>query len=902
MNWTRRADLKSQLQRLWDKGDVLASMVSGETCFPRRLQFKSPNAKEMVDCFDDVRRWVSEINSIPNCRIVSLERKNQVLGRNSLPHEVWIDNIDDFASWLGKKREIDSFSRIVESTRQEHPELLSWLTKKPLLALTHAGHWRAILTVISWVAQHPRPGIYIRQIDIASVHTKFIEENRSLLGELLDLVLPATAINDEFVGTSQFAARYGFKDKPLRVRFRLLDSSQSLLPSVGDQDITLDAHTFSKLDVNVQRVFITENEINFLAFPQMANSMVIFGAGYGFESLSAATWLLHCDMYYWGDIDSHGLAILHSLRTSFPHVRSILMDEQTLLRFQDLRTPEPEQHQAETLDALTVEEAAVYRGLKHGTWGDNFRLEQERIDWGYACDTIRDAVTTSEAAAREESLAIVTCSDLTDHLRPSKCDLRLWLRKHAEPTDGAPYDDFIRIQYDQLIARQMDCLADCLDLSRFDERTRATATADAIANRAPVIFKPLLNATCKLAGTNVRISGEGDFLILENGRYCVRNVTLARRSDAGTHSEVQLKLQLFAWLMRRGVHESPARLELFNGRAELQPVQDDLGRASLRTLCTIIATQNLPRPPYEPVGWTKCDGCTFRTHCFTKAESCNDVALLLNVDQATAHALHRAGAGTIQSLIDIFDESSLERLQINANGKTSRVGKKASTILATAKAAASKESLWLQPPTLPSVHNYVVFDFEGLPPHLETEALVFLWGLQIFGQDEEPYRFALAENADQDQQAWSVFLKHAQSIFAKHGNIPFYHWNHYETTMLRSYIAKYGDNDGIAHRITANAIDLLQMVRSSVALPIYSYGLKVVERYVGFERKLSTPGGSWAISQYLASLAATSDTARQDLLNQIQLYNQEDLEAVNAVLNWFHLQSKTRPQVTTLQL
>jgi hypothetical protein len=33
---------------------------------------------------------------------------------------------------------------------------------------------------------------------------------------------------------------------------------------------------------------------------------------------------------YWGDIDTHGFAILDRLRTGMPHMRSLMMDQATL--------------------------------------------------------------------------------------------------------------------------------------------------------------------------------------------------------------------------------------------------------------------------------------------------------------------------------------------------------------------------------------------------------------------------------------------------------------------------------------------------------------------------------------------------------------------------------------------
>ncbi len=83
----------------------------------------------------------------------------------------------------------------------------------------------------------------------------------------------------------------GFGTNRPRIRFRVLDPQHALLPLLHGnlvQDITLDAESFAQLDPNVSRVFITENEINFLAFPQVKDSLVIFGAGYGFEMLNKA--------------------------------------------------------------------------------------------------------------------------------------------------------------------------------------------------------------------------------------------------------------------------------------------------------------------------------------------------------------------------------------------------------------------------------------------------------------------------------------------------------------------------------------------------------------------------------------------------------------------------------------
>ena len=110
-------------------------------------------------------------------------------------------------------------------------------------------------------------------MDIRGVHTKFIEAHRSVLSQLLDLVLPQDAI-DQASSASQFAQRYGFLDKPVRIRFRILDPAFPLLPGGLAQDITLRADDFAQLEHNFSRVFITENEVNFLSFPEVPQGIV----------------------------------------------------------------------------------------------------------------------------------------------------------------------------------------------------------------------------------------------------------------------------------------------------------------------------------------------------------------------------------------------------------------------------------------------------------------------------------------------------------------------------------------------------------------------------------------------------------------------------------------------------
>ena len=196
--------------------------------------------------------------------------------------------------------------------------------------------WSRLLDVVGWLQRAPAPrhprapdGPAGRAQQVRGVPAPACSASYSTAP------FHAESIDTDSTGAAGFARRYGFLDRPERIRFRILDPAHALVADdrtrsgqsrAGGQDVTLDATTFAALDTGVSRVFVTENEVNFLAFPGIEGGMVVFGAGYGFDSLRRAQWLSRCRLFYWGDIDTHGFAILDELRGHFGRVESFLMD------------------------------------------------------------------------------------------------------------------------------------------------------------------------------------------------------------------------------------------------------------------------------------------------------------------------------------------------------------------------------------------------------------------------------------------------------------------------------------------------------------------------------------------------------------------------------------------------
>ena len=390
MKWTTPADLKAQVQKLWDRGLLLSSMCGGEPIFPRRLVLKGPNSREQSERFPEVRDWISQLSGdAEHYRIERRKVSHRVLGSNEIPSEIWVDTIEDALVLIGKRRAAEQFAALVRLTSERQPKLVSWLKKRPLRASELGDVWPQLLAVVNWLHDHPRPAVYLRQIDLPGVHTKLIEAHRAVLAELLDIVLPEDSIEVSSTGVRGFCRRYGFLETPSWVRFRVLDPIVALLPEQFGQDIAVTAQSFSILDLPVSNVFISENEVNFLAFPNVADAIIVFGAGYGFDHIASADWLKQKNLRYWGDIDTHGFAILNQLRNLFPHAASFLMDQQTLLAHRPFWGIEAQPETAK-LSRLTAEEGALYDRLRRNHWGDRIRLEQERIGFDFVLEALRN--------------------------------------------------------------------------------------------------------------------------------------------------------------------------------------------------------------------------------------------------------------------------------------------------------------------------------------------------------------------------------------------------------------------------------------------------------------------------------------------------------------------------------
>lgn len=409
--WTGVAELRALSRTTWNRGSLLRELIDPTQTYPRRRPLKKPTAAQLRTDFGAAKAWAGELFAASgDFTMETVDLGRTTIGSNAVPSAVVFASAREEIAFVGKGREAQRFVSLTERLVGVEPLLKTWALKRPLELLDCGQRAITAARVALWLQENPSPGIYLRQLSLPGVDTKFVEGHRRIIEAMATILATGAAASGEAPAAdasretdspaaaepasllvtpsspaARFAQRHGFLHPPERVRFRMLDPAIPVLG--GARDLTITAEAFASLELPVERVVVTENLVNFLALPERPRTLALFGGGYGFSMLRDARWLHGCQVHYWGDLDTHGFVILDQLRSLHPGVASVLMDEATLLGHREIWGIEPTPSRA-TLTRLTDPEASVYQALRDDEHGPAVRLEQELIRWQWVLDRL----------------------------------------------------------------------------------------------------------------------------------------------------------------------------------------------------------------------------------------------------------------------------------------------------------------------------------------------------------------------------------------------------------------------------------------------------------------------------------------------------------------------------------
>lgn len=349
---------------------IIAAHLKGDSKFPLLIPSnKQVNGSNFSDWKNDLVPLYQQSKVVKKSGYSVDWKERSINGsKQSVPAKIYFDTIEDFLHFVDKEDDFRKILSTKEMLIKSFPLLEQWANDNPEVLLNNNSAWPEIIKVCNYfTSNRPPHPYYIRELPV-EVHSKFIERNANLLKKLLDLLLSDDWIN---IASNDFSERYFLRKVSVYTQIRILD--EGLKSHLGYDECSLTLEDAAWIKWVPENVFIIENQICFLTFPKVKNSVAIFGEGFKSRLSKDIPWLNQTNLYCWFDLDTAGFEMLNMIREHYPKANSFLMDEKTYSLFENFSVDN--KGKKKTLPLLSADEQKIHQFLID----NNKRLEQERI-------------------------------------------------------------------------------------------------------------------------------------------------------------------------------------------------------------------------------------------------------------------------------------------------------------------------------------------------------------------------------------------------------------------------------------------------------------------------------------------------------------------------------------------
>lgn len=197
----------------------------------------------------------------------------------------------------------------------------------------------------------------------------------------------------------------------------------------------------------------------------------------------------------------------------------------------------------------------------------------------------------------------------------------------------------------------------------------------------------------------------------------------------------------------------------------------------------------------------------------------------------------------------------------------------------------AKEGLGLAP--LPKANEGDVFyDIEG-HPYIGNHGLEYLHGIGTVDTKNFVFRGEWAHDPNSERRVFEEFIDFVMDRWSKYPGMHVYHYAPYETTALTRLMGQYGTREQqIDAMLRGNVfVDLYRVVRQGVRIGVPSYSIKKLEPLYMGPREGEIVMASSSVIQYERWL----HTKDQKILDEIEIYNMEDVKSTWLLRNWLEL-------------
>ncbi len=280
----------------------------------------------------------------------------------------------------------------------------------------------------------------------------------------------------------------------------------------------------------------------------------------------------------------------------------------------------------------------------------------------------------------------------------------------------------------------------------------------------------------------------------------------------------------------------------------------------------------------------RCDLCHWFSHCYGIAQTKQHLSLLPGVTPSRYQQLEELQLTHVEALA-AMDASQLEGLPGFGVVVARKMVRQAQSLLydiALPYSADPHQSLdtldglLLTPEELPTAPVELYFDIEAAPEH----DLIYLHGVLVVDRQAgtEVFHPLLAEHPDQEAAIWYQFL----DLVWRYPDAPIFHFCPYEVQTVKRLAHRYPVEGDWLLPLLSRFVDLHERITRVATMPVESYALKSIARWIGFSWRDADANGAQAIYWYDQWMT----TGDRSYLDTILRYNEDDCIATYRVKDW----------------
>ncbi|NEQ95852.1 MAG: TM0106 family RecB-like putative nuclease [Cyanothece sp. SIO2G6] len=469
-------------------------------------------------------------------------------------------------------------------------------------------------------------------------------------------------------------------------------------------------------------------------------------------------------------------------------------------------------------------------------------------------------------------------------LHYQRCQRRAFLDRYADPAKRAPISDYVRkLQHDGVVHQTKILSGYTTHRPHYPPQNWEAgfaATLELMQAGVHYLERPVLQvhysdqltfrSRPKLLIRQPGISRLGDWT------YLPADIKLGKRPKA----DYQIVAAFHAYLLAQiqGRWPTSSWLILRHGNRYIVKLPDQIPKMEMAIAQSLEMLQAV-REPKVFISRNRCDLCHWFSHCYDVAQAEAHLSLLPGVTPSryahlqslnltTVEALAQATIPSLASLPGFGNHTAhklVRQAQATHQNRALRLPANANEI--------SRPSLHQWIPTAP-VELY--FDIESAP----EQGLIYLHGVVVVDRETHTQTFhgLMAESPDAEGDIWQQFL----DLMAQYPTAPVFHFCPYEAQTVRKLGETYGTPEPTIDTLLQRFVDLHDRVIHSVTLPIESYALKAIARWVGFEWRDAGANGAQSIFWYDQWL----ETGDRTYLDHLLRYNEDDCLATWKVKDW----------------